>query len=39
MGGDWAGARGIDDAALPQRFDVDYVRVYDMPRARPAGRE
>lgn len=31
MGGDWAAAKGIDDAALPQRFEVDYVRVYEMP--------
>jgi beta-glucanase (GH16 family) len=28
MGGDWAGAKGIDDAALPQRMEVDYVRVW-----------
>lgn len=28
IGGDWAGAKGIDDAALPQRFEVDYVRVW-----------
>jgi beta-glucanase (GH16 family) len=32
MGGDWAAAKGIDDAALPQRFDVDYVRVWKMPK-------
>lgn len=31
MGGDWAGAKGIDDAALPQRMEVDYVRVWEMP--------
>jgi licheninase len=31
MGGDWAAAKGIDDAALPQRFEVDYVRVWGMP--------
>jgi hypothetical protein len=31
MGGDWAAAKGIDDAALPQRFEVDYVRVWEMP--------
>lgn len=30
MGGDWAGAKGIDDAALPQRMEVDYVRVWEM---------
>ncbi|MDP9422189.1 MAG: glycoside hydrolase family 16 protein [Pseudomonadota bacterium] len=28
IGGDWAGAKGIDDAAMPQRFEVDYVRVW-----------
>ena len=32
MGGDWAAAKGIDDAALPQRMDVDYVRVWQMPK-------
>lgn len=26
VGGDWGGAKGIDDAALPQRMHVDYVR-------------
>jgi beta-glucanase (GH16 family) len=29
LGGDWAGA--IDDRALPQRFEVDYVRVWKLP--------
>lgn len=28
IGGDWAGSKGIDDAALPQRLEVDYVRVW-----------
>jgi beta-glucanase (GH16 family) len=28
IGGDWAGAKGIDDAAMPQRMEVDYVRVW-----------
>ena len=28
IGGDWAGAKGIDDQALPQRLEVDYVRVW-----------
>ena len=36
MGGDWAGAKGIDAAALPQRMEVDYVRVWEMPDAEPA---
>ena len=26
IGGDWGGAKGIDDDALPQRMTVDYVR-------------
>ena len=31
MGGSWAAARGMDDAALPQRMEVDYVRVWQAP--------
>jgi len=31
IGGNWAGAKGIDDAAMPQRMDVDYVRVWQAP--------
>jgi beta-glucanase (GH16 family) len=31
IGGDWAGAKGIDDAAMPQRMEVDYVRVWQAP--------
>jgi len=30
-GGNWGGARGIDDTCLPQRMYVDYVRVYQSP--------
>jgi licheninase len=33
MGGDWAAAKGMDDGALPQRFEVDYVRVWQDQRA------
>jgi len=32
MGGDWAAAKGMDDAALPQRMLVDYVRVWKVAR-------
>jgi licheninase len=32
IGGDWAAAKGIDDAAMPQRMEVDYVRVWELPR-------
>lgn len=28
VGGDWGGAKGIDDAAMPQRMTVDYVRYW-----------
>lgn len=28
IGGAWGGAQGIDDSAFPQKFFVDYVRVY-----------
>lgn len=28
IGGDWGGQKGIDDAIFPQRFYIDYVRVY-----------
>jgi beta-glucanase (GH16 family) len=32
MGGSWASARGMDDAALPQRMEVDHVRIWQAPR-------
>jgi hypothetical protein len=28
VGGNWGGQRGIDDATLPYRFLIDFVRVY-----------
>ena len=28
VGGNWGGQQGVDDATLPYRFRVDYVRVY-----------
>lgn len=28
IGGNWGGARGIDTSLFPQKFEVDYVRVY-----------
>jgi len=31
IGGDWGGAKGIDDAALPQRLSIDYVRYWRAP--------
>ena len=35
VGGMWGGAQGIDDKALPQRMEVDYVRVW-QPKTRQA---
>ena len=28
IGGAWGGQKGIDDAAFPQRYGIDFVRVY-----------
>jgi beta-glucanase (GH16 family) len=28
IGGDWGGAKGIDDTAFPMQFLIDYVRIY-----------
>lgn len=30
FGGDWGGAQGIDNSQLPQKMEIDYVRVYKM---------
>lgn len=32
VGGNWGGARGVDDSVYPQQFVVDYVRVYQSPQ-------
>jgi beta-glucanase (GH16 family) len=32
IGGDWAAAKGVDDAAMPQPMEIDYVRVWQGPR-------
>jgi beta-glucanase (GH16 family) len=34
IGGDWAAAKGIDNAAMPQRMEVDYVRVWQTRGSR-----
>jgi beta-glucanase (GH16 family) len=34
IGGAWGGQKGIDDAAFPQRYLIDYVRVYQKPQPR-----
>ena len=28
VGGNWGGAKGVDDSIWPRRMEVDYVRVY-----------
>ena len=28
IGGAWGGQKGIDDTIFPQKFLIDYVRVY-----------
>jgi beta-glucanase (GH16 family) len=28
IGGAWGGQKGIDDASFPQKYEIDYVRVY-----------
>ena len=33
IGGDWGGQKGIDDSRFPQQFVIDYVRVYQKPKA------
>lgn len=32
VGGDWGGAKGIDDQVFPQHLVIDYVRYYKMIR-------
>ena len=28
IGGEWGAQKGIDDAIFPQKYVIDYVRVY-----------
>lgn len=32
IGGAWGGAKGIDASAFPQRYEVDYVRIYQKSK-------
>ena len=36
IGGAWGGQKGIDDAIFPQRYAIDYVRVYEKDQAAKA---
>jgi len=29
-GGSWGGAQGVDTSQLPLRFEIDYVRYYQL---------
>ncbi len=39
IGGSWGGQKGIDDAIFPQRFEIDYVRVYQLESGARRARE
>lgn len=30
IGGDWGGQKGVDDSIFPNKFQIDYVRVYAL---------
>jgi beta-glucanase (GH16 family) len=32
VGGDWGGRHGVDFSIWPQRFEIDYVRVYQLQK-------
>ncbi len=34
VGGDWAGSQGIDSTIFPQKFEVDFVKVYQFSEER-----
>lgn len=37
VGGSWGGKQGVDDSIFPQRFEIDYVRIYSA-KASAAGK-
>ncbi|GAB4464462.1 MAG: hypothetical protein OHK0029_34460 [Armatimonadaceae bacterium] len=32
IGGSWGGQKGVDETAFPQKYLVDYVRIYQLPK-------
>lgn len=30
IGGNWGGQQGVDESAFPAKFEIDYIRVYDL---------
>lgn len=39
IGGSWAGRNGVDNDAMPQSMDVDYIRVYTRVRQSTIGHD
>lgn len=37
IGGGWGGQKGIDDSIFPQRYYIDYVRVYQKTKSQGTG--
>jgi beta-glucanase (GH16 family) len=35
IGGAWGGAKGIDETCFPQRYCIDYVRIYQRAKSTP----
>src|SRR5688572_1380176 len=33
IGGSWGGRQGIDEAIFPQRYEIDYVRIYQKAKS------
>lgn len=34
IGGNWGGQKGVDETAFPQRYEVEYVRVFEPSKGR-----
>jgi hypothetical protein len=44
VGGSWGGQKGVDDSIFPQKYFIDYVRVYEsddsgVPEEKPSPQE
>lgn len=34
IGGEWGGQKGVDNAIFPQKFEIDYVRIYQKTESK-----
>lgn len=34
VGGNWGGANGVDETIFPQKFIIDYVKVWNLPNTK-----